>query len=350
MEALARSYPGGRSLLAVHDTTLRGSWAQAGGGWDPDLFAAYNEHFVAVNPWIPNLNKRPVGRVVPAEFMLPRADLVKTEFYQDFLRRAELDSGVGVTVQQDGTRHMIVSVLFPHAPAERDPDTIEQLQRLVPHLLRVAQLNRQFAGIEIRALAAETALDRLATALLIVDGVGPVVYHNSAAAGVMAAADGLIIIGNRLSAVDSSENQALRLLIAAAARAPGGGGLCAWRGHPHSATVRTSPYEVLVAPVGETMFASGLIEPMAAVFIRDHGASVATPTEWLQRLHGLTPAEARVMRALLAGDPLERMAERFNVGIETLRTQLKAIYRKTDTSSQAELVRLGLRGLAALQQ
>jgi hypothetical protein len=104
MEALARTYPGGRGLLAVHDVTLRGSRAQAGGGWDPDLFSAYNQHFVAVNPWIPSLNKRPIGRVVPAEFMLPRADLVRTEFYQDFLRRDKLDSGVGVTVQRNGAR------------------------------------------------------------------------------------------------------------------------------------------------------------------------------------------------------------------------------------------------------
>jgi hypothetical protein len=157
IEALAQAYPGGRGLLAVHDTTMRASRAQAGGGWEPDLFAAYNQHFVGVNPWIPNLSKRPIGRVVPAEFMLARADLVKTEFYQDFLKRAGLDSGVGVTVQQDGTRHLIVSVLFPHARAERDPDTVGRLQRLVPHLLRVAQLNRQFAGIETRAAAAEAA-------------------------------------------------------------------------------------------------------------------------------------------------------------------------------------------------
>ncbi|MGH7064802.1 MAG: hypothetical protein ACREET_12065, partial [Stellaceae bacterium] len=218
MEALAHSYPGGRTLLAVHDVTLRGSRAQAGGGWEPDLFAAYNQHFVAVNPWIPHLGKRPIGRVVPAEFMLPRAELMKTEFYQDFLRRAKLDSGVGVTVQQNGTRHMIVSVLFPHGPAQRDAHAIDRLQRLVPHLLRVAQLNRQFAGVETRAVAAEAALHHLATALLIADGDARVAYHNPAAATIIAA-DGLTVTGNRLAAIDPRESLALRQLVAAAVRA-----------------------------------------------------------------------------------------------------------------------------------
>jgi len=219
MEALARSYSGGQGLLAVHDVTLRGSWAQAGGGRDPELFTAYNQHFVAVNPWIPNLSKRPIGRVVPAEFMLPCADLVKTEFYQDFLRRANLDSGVGVTVQQNGTWHLIVSVLFPHAPAERDPDTIGRLQRLVPHILRVAQLNRQLSGIETRAAAAEAALEHLATAQLIVDASARVIYQNPAAATIIAAADGLTIVGNRLTAVDHRQAESLRQLVASAARA-----------------------------------------------------------------------------------------------------------------------------------
>jgi DNA-binding CsgD family transcriptional regulator/PAS domain-containing protein len=334
----------------VHDVTLRGSWAQAGGGWEPDLFAAYNQHFVAVNPWIPGLGKRPIGQVVPAEFMLPRADLMKTEFYQDFLTRAKLDSGVGVTVQQDGTRYLIVSVLFPHSLAERDPDTIDRLQRLAPHLQRVAQLNRQFAGIETRAVAAEAALQHLATALLIVDAAGRVAYHSQAAASVIAAADGLIIVSNRLAAIDPGETQALRQLVVAAVQAPrevtaAPGGVIRIRRQS-----ARPDYQVLVAPLGETMFASGLSEPMAAVFIRDPDMPATTPTEWLQRLHGLTPAEARVMQALLNGDPLKRMAEHFHVGTETLRTQLKAIYRKTDTCNQAELIHLGLRGLATFQR
>jgi DNA-binding CsgD family transcriptional regulator len=240
-------------------------------------------------------------------------------------------------------------VLFPHAPAERDPDVINRLQQLVPHLLRVAQLNRQFAGIETRAAAAETAVQHLATALVIVDGVGLVTYHNRAAATIIAAADGLMVVGNRLAAIDPNESQALRQLVAAAVRAPrevaaAPGGVIRIRRRSDRPA-----YEVLVAPLGATMFASSFSEPMAGVFIRDPDAPVATPTQWLQRLHGLTPAEARLMQALLAGDSLERMAERLHVGIETLRTQLKATYRKTDTSSQSELIRRGLRGVAAFQ-
>ena len=168
IDALACSYRGGTGVLLVHDLSVRNGFVQAAGPWEPDQVSKYNQYYASTNPWLPHLNKRPAGVAVPAEFMLPRAALLRTEFYCDYLRPVHLDSGVGITVQKDGSRHMVVSVLFPQLTAETDDDTIGRLQRLAPHLLRVAQLNRQLAGLEARAAAAEAVLDGLVTAMYAV--------------------------------------------------------------------------------------------------------------------------------------------------------------------------------------
>jgi DNA-binding CsgD family transcriptional regulator len=55
---------------------------------------------------------------------------------------------------------------------------------------------------------------------------------------------------------------------------------------------------------------------------------------------GLSPAESRLVIALLAGKKLGEVAIDFGVQITTLRTQLSSILRKTGVTRQVDLIRL----------
>jgi DNA-binding CsgD family transcriptional regulator len=69
-------------------------------------------------------------------------------------------------------------------------------------------------------------------------------------------------------------------------------------------------------------------------------APEAPLTEMLHGLFDLTPAEARVARALAAGLSIEEISLRRATSRETVRTQLKGVMAKTATTRQADLVRL----------
>lgn len=72
----------------------------------------------------------------------------------------------------------------------------------------------------------------------------------------------------------------------------------------------------------------------------------AVPTAGvLQGLFDLTPAEARVARAIGDAQSVENIAELLGVSRETVRTQLKSVLAKTGVGRQVELVRL-LAGLS----
>lgn len=58
----------------------------------------------------------------------------------------------------------------------------------------------------------------------------------------------------------------------------------------------------------------------------------------LARAFALTPAESRLVRGLLAGSSLQRIASDAGVAITTCRSQLKVAFQKTGTCRQAELV------------
>ena len=65
-------------------------------------------------------------------------------------------------------------------------------------------------------------------------------------------------------------------------------------------------------------------------------------SDMLRRAFDLTGAEAEVTRALAEGHPLTEIAKTRGRSIETIRAQVKSILSKTETRSQAELVRLTL--------
>jgi DNA-binding CsgD family transcriptional regulator len=61
-------------------------------------------------------------------------------------------------------------------------------------------------------------------------------------------------------------------------------------------------------------------------------------TAFLRERFGLTPAEARLVLRLVAGDSLRSSAATLGIGYETARTTLKSVFYKTGTCRQVELV------------
>jgi DNA-binding CsgD family transcriptional regulator len=60
----------------------------------------------------------------------------------------------------------------------------------------------------------------------------------------------------------------------------------------------------------------------------------------LQQVFGITRSEARVANRLMCGESLQDIAGALGVSVGTVRSQIKALFAKTGTNRQAELVRL----------
>jgi DNA-binding CsgD family transcriptional regulator len=70
-----------------------------------------------------------------------------------------------------------------------------------------------------------------------------------------------------------------------------------------------------------------------------HGTPRAVPTV-LRDLYGLTPAETRLAALLTTGIGLPEASIQLGIKRETGRSQLKSIFTKTNTSTQAQLAHL----------
>jgi DNA-binding CsgD family transcriptional regulator len=87
---------------------------------------------------------------------------------------------------------------------------------------------------------------------------------------------------------------------------------------------------------------------------KDHSSNImliiTDPSEKLRGVENelvnryrVAPSEMRVWRSLVEGDSVEAIAQRFGVGLRTVRSQVRSLLLKTDLGKQKDLVALYLR-------
>ena len=87
-----------------------------------------------------------------------------------------------------------------------------------------------------------------------------------------------------------------------------------------------------------------------SLFVSDPDTALLIQPETLEGLYGLTVAEAKLVIALVSGQTLDAIAAATGTSPNTLKNQLKAVFRKTNTSRQAELMKLVLSGPAIFRR
>ena len=80
--------------------------------------------------------------------------------------------------------------------------------------------------------------------------------------------------------------------------------------------------------------------PHTVVILLDLETTPEPQSEALQKLFGLTPAEARLALGISRGRSPEQIAEEGGVAVSTIRKQLASVFTKTHTSRQSELAAL----------
>jgi DNA-binding CsgD family transcriptional regulator len=78
----------------------------------------------------------------------------------------------------------------------------------------------------------------------------------------------------------------------------------------------------------------------ALLVLNDLSQKVIPSLDLLKRTFGLTPAQAKLAKLLATGISPERASDELGLSLQTVRTQLKIIFSKTDTHRQSELVSL----------
>jgi DNA-binding CsgD family transcriptional regulator/PAS domain-containing protein len=214
----------------------------------------------------------------------------------------------------------------PFTPAEQG-----QLAVLRGPLTTVATIARELGFAQAHGMA--DAFDTTGTAAFLIDRQGRVIRANRAAEAMLG--EGLNIRARRLRADDCDTSNSIDRLIHQAVASFGNGSSVT----PPLAVLRSGRRPLVAYALPLAGVIRDLLSPARAmVVVRDLDARPRPSETLLRSCFDLAAAEARLAARLASGDALDHVADEIGIALETARNQLKAIFAKTDTHRQAELV------------
>jgi len=251
------------------------------------------------------------------------------------------DEALAATLPGGGSLHAVLALYHPTRTVTFDRSRAERMSWLIPHVQRALQLNLRLAELEIARTASGEILDRLPQACLLVDAACRVLFSNRAAEEILADRCGLHrCTEGKLHADRPAETTALHKLLAGAA-GPLANGVDGSGGRLRlSRDGGRAPLTTLVIPLRAEPDWLPPHRPAAILFVFDPGRTGDPTAESLRQEFGLTAAEAAVALEILNGNGLKSAARRLGISPATARTHLTAIFGKTNTGRQAELVRV----------
>jgi DNA-binding CsgD family transcriptional regulator len=272
------------------------------------------------------LAMRHAGFVTDTDVYTP-GELAAHPMYNEFLIPRGVYAGAATAIQGAAGDMLIFSIEgFSDHDAARH--AIPFLDELRSHLARASMLASQF-HLE-RARAAITALQMIGVPAAFVSAIGRIravnrLFEPMIGESVLDTVGGIRLADTqadkRLRAVLESARSGLVQGLSVPLRLPGS-----------VAVLHALP---VVGQARDVFLDGGMILLLT-------GAGQASPpgAEVLQALFDLTPAEARLCRALASGDAPEGIAASFGLATSTIRSQLKSLFAKMDVNRQAQLVAL----------
>jgi DNA-binding CsgD family transcriptional regulator len=329
-------------LFLRNDSTLGSRILASGGAPIPaETDRTYRQSHSYVDPFRQAYMRNPRIGVIEGEDLVPHEVWIGTDTYKaiatpyrDASQRPPLDYMTCLALTNSVRSQDIIS-MWRSSRQRLDPEHHELLVMLVPHLQNALQMRRALGLAEARTRNAEAMLDASETASILLDGAGRILHMNQAAQQIALAADGFAVDIDRIVPTDSALRAEFGALLTACAAADLGhpGGALAL---PRSTGAR--PLQILIAPLRIAGNGGSAVRVLLLATDPDH--AIVFPDNVLRQIYGLTPAEIEIANALLTGLSLEEIARLRHVSGATVRAQMKRLLAKTQTSRQADLVRL----------
>jgi DNA-binding CsgD family transcriptional regulator len=305
-------------------------------GVHPKQVQIYSETHSRLDPFS-NLRFVDVGQVVSIADLVPQDEFYQGRFFREWMEPQGWIDAANCVLEKAVSHCSFLTIMRGEEQGAVDEDMRERMALVVPHVCRAMLIGRVVDLEQIRTAALANVLDGLRAGLFLIASDGVLLHTNSAGGAMLAGEDCLRSVGGRLSISDDLANamfqEALTVALPAGIRiknlalpviAPNG-----------------DRYVVHVLPLncGARREARAAHGTTAAVFVRKAVMDDLNP-KVIARAFDLTPAELRVLLAVVEVGGIPQAASLLGVADSTVKTHVGRLFEKTGTSRQADLVKL----------
>jgi DNA-binding CsgD family transcriptional regulator len=306
----------------------------------PHFFKSYQEKYCKINPIFPGVIFFDLELPVAVPDVISCEEFVRTRFFREWLAPQSLMDGLFSNLEKGATSCALFTAMRHAGQGQVDDRMRRRFELITPHVRRAMLIGKVIDLHRVEAAALADSLDELASGMFIVDSTGRIIHANRSAHRLIAEADVLRATNGRLGALDP---QGHRNLLDIFTTAEGGDAAIGKKGIALPLTARTGErYIAHVLPLtsGARRKAGVSYAAAAAMFVRKAALDLPSPPESLAGEFKLTPAEVRVMFAIVEIGGVPEVAPVLGISDQTVKTHLHRIYEKTGTKRQADLVKL----------
>jgi len=310
-------------------------------GDDPEYARSYRDTYVKINPLLlPMMRRSEPGAVIAHSELIPFEQFLMSRFYKEWTKPQGYLDAISATLDKSTTGFAALTVARHERDGVVDAEMRRRMELLAPHFCRAAAIGKVIEKQKVESAMLSDTLDGLAAAMFLVDTDARIVHAN--ASGYALLADGGVVKSRlgRLAGPDCGFDRTLRDVCVAA---DAGDAAVGTKGMAMPLIARDGERWVahaLALTSGGRRQAGIFYSAVAAVFVCKVSLDLPFPLETIGDLFGLTPAELRVLTAIVDIGGVPDVAPVLGISERTVKTHLQRIFEKTGTNRQAGLVKL----------
>ena len=342
LQCLGDALGGAFTLIGIVDKTTGRTSSITSEPFGTGRRELYRDTYFAINPRVRHSAGSPVGEVFFDASIARDAELARHPYYGEYLHARGLSHFVSSNLVNGSARRVNLSVQRSPRSGHVESAEVEALKKIMPHAVAAFELWERLQSVSAETRLIAQALEALDAGVLMLDEQGHLVFANPAGAALLTAGGPLIQIGATVGAANVKQRAPLAAAITAARTSSG------------NATASTPERLTLDAPDSRRYVVK--LRPMpefirldqtrwSGVLLTVEPVRPLSTVDELQRLLGLTAAEAALALSLADGNRPRDYARALGISVNTVRTHLTSLREKLEAKSQTQIVAKVLQSL-----